>query len=356
MLTVISIIGVLVGLLLPAINAARSAARKATCQNNLRQFGIELHAHAERTGAFCTGSFDWVRDGAVTDVGWVADLVNAQAAVGEMLCPANVAQASLAMNQLLSLDVPSMDACVDRLGPPPRLEIDGSTSTNPCREIVSSNLAPLSQQRIDTVRRRIVEKFYNTNYAASWYLTRTAVVLDKSGNLKSAKTGCSLDLKGRNVTLGPLKLSELDAAKAPSSTIPFLGDAAIAGETLAAELGGLGAGEPTAVMMTGGPVLKTTMQVPAFPGGTPMAGTSGWYRVWLRDTLQDYRNFAPLHNGVCNILFADGSVRTVLDVNKDGLLNNGFYASSGGGFADNTIELPPQEMMGLFSLSAVLNE
>src|SRR5688572_17299242 len=92
LLTVISIIGLLVALVLPAINAARAAARKTTCQSNLRQFGIELHAHAERKRYLCTGSFDWVHDGAVTDVGWVADLVNTEVPVGQMLCAANSAQ------------------------------------------------------------------------------------------------------------------------------------------------------------------------------------------------------------------------------------------------------------------------
>ena len=41
-------------------------------------------------------------------------------------------------------------------------------------------------------------------------------------------------------------------------------------------------------------------------------------------TLQDYRAFSPVHKGTCNILYADGSVRTLDDLNEDGFLNNGF--------------------------------
>ena len=77
LLVVIALIGILVGLLTPAINAARAAARSAQCQNNLRQMGAGLQAFAtiSNRGKLCSGNFDWKNDGAVTDVGWVADLV-----------------------------------------------------------------------------------------------------------------------------------------------------------------------------------------------------------------------------------------------------------------------------------------
>src|SRR6516162_6756219 len=60
LLVVIAIIGVLVALIMPAVQAARESANRAKCQNNLKQLGLAAQEYHDTFNAFPAGWYCWI--------------------------------------------------------------------------------------------------------------------------------------------------------------------------------------------------------------------------------------------------------------------------------------------------------
>ncbi len=388
MLVVITIIGILTSLLLPALARAREAARNAQCKNNLRQFGIGLHLFADRDPQtrYCTGAFDFRRDGSPDKWGWVADLVNTGAArPGEMLCPTNPLRANEKWNDLLGKD--TTDA---KDGAPPARLLDGAAGVGGGFDGTMVDTA----ERADYVVRALWEKGYNTNYATSWYLARGGVKFEPGVKPLQTSLVSGQGRKGLSTTTGPLTRRAVENSKIVSSNIPLLGDAAPGDpseavlsldlskspSTISPAFAGSGdqqtatyvvSGARLTEVMNDGPATFLTANngiqlmgpgVPLQPqmdaeasmaGSLPPVDSTGW--------LQDTRDWMAVHGSgnqlVCNILMADGSVKEFADLNGDRYLNPGFPVPTGlteaeyagVGYRDGTAELHPKDIFsGVF--------
>lgn len=233
LLVVISIIGILVAILLPAAGKAREAARRAQCKSSLSDFGkgFLIFADSDPKGRYCTGAHDYRRDGSPDTWGWVADLVKIKAAdPNAQICPSNPLKGSEKLNDFCGAQT---DDGKDG-APLSRLDdgLAGAEAWNGASGSAAGEgwggTAPGSSERVAFVARALVSRGYNTNYAASYYFVRTEPKTE--GDTSSATPDAIMSFsgggtKGLRGSNGPLTLATLDNAIVITSKVPLLGDA-----------------------------------------------------------------------------------------------------------------------------------
>jgi prepilin-type N-terminal cleavage/methylation domain-containing protein/prepilin-type processing-associated H-X9-DG protein len=349
LLVVIAIIGILIAMLFPAFTAIRNAARATQCKSNLRQFAICLLAKSSNSpdGSFCTGAFDTARDGAFDQYSWVSDCFDQDVIPGQLLCPSSVCLGS------------------------EKLNVDSSLAAG---ESPGSTKAPLGRRGVGFKNGRslteVVEAGYNTNYASSWHMVRSAPIFSNGTTIGGLKDWYSSG--GTQLCQGPLTLKQMDAGDVPANTLPLLGCATqgdvtdpstpagdgILETNVSASLG-LTQFAAVAESFNDGPSTSDGMnRILLVQAGTPIAdlrletfpmkGESG--SAFPGAVLQDTRDWFAYHSKSVNVVFADGSVRALEDTNGDGFVNPGFGVDGGSatfettGYTSSEVEINPFDM------------
>jgi prepilin-type N-terminal cleavage/methylation domain-containing protein/prepilin-type processing-associated H-X9-DG protein len=284
LLVVIAIIGVLVALLLPAVQSAREAARRTRCKNNLKQMGLALHNYEGTQRCFPPGVI-WNS----TTVNFTTPRLNFHCLLFPYIEQNNVA----GMINLTDFTGATGNAWFTTTA-----NIPATTSSMPHLRCPTDNQKPQYIQPTVNIR------YYRSNYFGVWHGFQTVDVLpfsyDRSPAGSKAFFGANVPIRIADITDGTsnsVALAEALGGMNETDARGFIWGDQAAFQFLFAELA---------------PNSKLPDRCPNANQGCRSVPNADPFRPWTAAaTGTETCASRSLHSGGVHVLLADGSVRFV---------------------------------------------
>jgi prepilin-type N-terminal cleavage/methylation domain-containing protein/prepilin-type processing-associated H-X9-DG protein len=289
LLVVIAIIGILIGLLLPAVQAARESARRTQCSNNLKQLGLACHHYHDAQQVLPSGYLATATYPATTP-GW---------GWGTLLLP--------------YLEQGPLYQSID-----PRLPVEHANNAAAVRTYLPGFLCPSDQVPSEAFAITNASGSLLANAAPSSY----AASVGDDDSEADALVGDGVFYRNSGT-----RLAELTDG---TSNTTLIGDRAWA------QTNGVWAGAVNGGVVRAGeqnPWPLATATAPVF-----VLVHNNWINI-LTDSDGGLDDFSSLHTGGVNLLFGDGSVHFIHSITTDGAERRAFWALGTRGLGDSSAAL-----------------